>query len=138
MRISSHQKGAYARRQLELLAEFIANHEGDVTTDGRFWARVTNLINWGLSVKAIEYAHVRCFDNVVWFDVPTANLWTFYREICKEIEGVPVTFSKISRKTFTTRLLRNGCYKQKSVRYKGKVKRGVVWGVDQINFNFYQ
>jgi hypothetical protein len=102
-----------------------------------FWEAIANLINWGLSVKAIDYAQAaRGYENMVWFDVPTVNLWQFYKQICKDLEGLPFAFNNISRKTFTRRLLRNRNYERKKVRYKQKVVVGVGWRVHQIFFDF--
>jgi hypothetical protein len=116
----------------------LSDQEIRTQSERAFWGSISDLINWGLVTKTIDYAYVDWIENDICFYVPTANLWAFYNEICRDLEGLPFAFNNISRKTFTRRLLRNKNYERKKVRYRQKVVVGVGWRVSRIFLLFFQ
>jgi hypothetical protein len=139
---------AYARAQLKDLKDCINQHDKDSDVQPQFWAIITNLIDWGLSVGYIDCSNPKLWDNDVRFDVPIANLYKFYRGLAQEIEFIEALSRHedwkyrfpflLEQKVFTRRLLRNGYRQRKTVRYKGKPQRGVVWSVFVDKYQFYR
>jgi hypothetical protein len=122
----------YLHGRLIELQKLITQHQQQPDIlEARVWEAIIDLINCGLSTQAIGYARkYQQDDQVVSFDVPTANLWSFYSEIVNVLEGLPEGLINISRKRCLTRLLRNTSCRRITVRYQGRVTRAVVWRVD--------
>jgi hypothetical protein len=128
----------FQRAQLGYLEREIKQSTQGQLRNHSFWDAIRQLVHVGLCAGEIEYAKRYQSEKAVWFDVPTANLWQFYNEICRDLEGLPFAFNNISRKTFTRRLLRNKNCERKKVRYKKRVVVSVVWGTNQSFFDWIQ
>jgi hypothetical protein len=149
--------GLYARALITELRLCIDQFGESSDNTSQFWGIIASLIDWGLSLQYIDYSKKRLVDNQVSFNVPTANLYQFYRGLDEEkaLCRCPSTYPPkyqlypynliykrsllehgkyhlpfwLEPKTFTRRLLRNTSHRQKTVRYRGKPCRGVEWGI---------